>query len=473
MNGQKRNRRDKRTCLASAILVLLLLLSATTQLAQANAAPPWYAQGSAIDPNDVPTHVQMVHEEVLLTIEGKENNPDAWLAAELMAGHVEATFVMRNQGTEEESFDVWFPLGALDRYGKINTVENFTAWVNDTLAETKQELMEGWWGGNLWATWPVTFPPGQDVVLRVAYDVLPVGYVPYGTFHYILETGAGWWGPIGEGVVTFRLPYEVTEYNAVIAPRPGDFIGPPNPPNFTVSGTDVIWHFTDLEPTREDNIHLAVLAPPRWEAIVAARQEAEANPDSVEALLGLIHALRAGLRRTPFGVARVGRTIEWTEEVSALYKRVLELEPDRLEILIEYLDWMAQTPEFWEGTLPEDFRPVAERILELSPGDPRVVEIIEENLWQYPSLADLLPDETPQPTPSPTPTETPSPAPTPTTPPRPTPTSTPSPTSVPTATPTPPEARSGPSTCPGAPAVVLVPLSIAWLMKRRDIPLKR
>jgi len=464
MTERKQKRVGRRVHLVAVALVLLLLFP-VARLAWADAAPPWYAQGGAVNPDDTPTHVQMVREEVLLVIEGKEDNPDAWYTADLMIGHVEATFVMRNQGTEEEAFDVWFPLGAPSFFGEPNTVQNFTAWVNDTPVEIKQELAKGQWDEMVpWATWPVTFPPGQDVVLRVAYDVRPIGYVPYGTFYYILETGAGWWGPIGEGTITFRFPYEVTEYNAIIVPHPEDFFEPPNPPGFTISGTDVVWHFMDLEPTEEDNVHLTLLAPPRWEAIVAARREAEANPDSVEALLGLIHALRAGLYYR-YGVLPVGRTTEWIEEVSSLYKRVLELEPDQLEVMIEYLDWMTYTPEFWEEILPEDFRPVAERALELSPGDPRVLEIIGGSLWLFPSLADLLPTETP--TPSPTPTKTPSPTPSPTPTPRPTPTPAPSPTLMPAATPTPPEPQGGSSACPGAPAAVLVPLGLAWLVSRR------
>jgi len=80
MVEQRQTRRDRQIYPVPAVLALLLLLS-TARLVRADAAPPWYAQGSAVNPDDVPTHVQMVFEEVLLVIQGKEEDPSAWLAS--------------------------------------------------------------------------------------------------------------------------------------------------------------------------------------------------------------------------------------------------------------------------------------------------------------------------------------------------------------------------------------------------------
>ena len=114
------------------------------------------------------------------------------------------------------------------------------------------ELLDApWEQPPLWATWPVTFPPGETVVLAVSYDLRATGYMPYGEFVYILESGAGWWGTIGEGTITVRLPYDVNEFNV-----PPDSISPAMD-DFEITGTDAIWHFTDLEPTRGDNIRRA------------------------------------------------------------------------------------------------------------------------------------------------------------------------------------------------------------------------
>ncbi len=136
-----------------------------------------------------------------------------------MLGHVEATFVLRNHGAAAESFAVWSPLAAApgaDDWGD-DRVANFAAWVNGAPATISEQQCPGQRDRPAsWATWPVTFPAGRDVTLRVTYDTQPVGYKPWGTFYYVLETGAGWWGTIGTGTVTVRLPYPVDANNTVL-----------------------------------------------------------------------------------------------------------------------------------------------------------------------------------------------------------------------------------------------------------------
>ena len=179
----------KQTRLILLLAVALLVLASTLPIA-ADAAPPWYAQGASVEASESATNVQMVSENVLLTVESRQDETFSDLAASYMVGRVEATFVMRNQGTEEESFKVWFPLTGGDYLD--DPVENFAVWVDDVPAVMSEEKGKGPWKMSVpWATWSVTFPPGQDVILHVAYDVLPIGYSPYGTFSYILETGAG------------------------------------------------------------------------------------------------------------------------------------------------------------------------------------------------------------------------------------------------------------------------------------------
>src|SRR5690606_26879186 len=64
-----------------------------------------------------------------------------------------------------------------------------------------------------WAVFDVTFPPNQDVMIEVTYDVEGFGYYPYEVFKYVLETGAGWNGTIGSADVILRLPYEASDKN--------------------------------------------------------------------------------------------------------------------------------------------------------------------------------------------------------------------------------------------------------------------
>lgn len=256
--------------------ITLALLAAFLSLAQAlpvhaDAAPPWRPPGASIDPGEgFVTHVQMMSEEVLLIVDAQEATSDR-KQGDGGRGQVEAYFVMRNQGESEESFDVWFPLGASSVYN-AQEIENFSVWVDGAPVPVSRELKNDPTIENQtvpWATWPTTFPPGQDVVLRMTYDMTSTEWEPFFTYHYILQTGAGWWGPIGEGSITFRLPYEVNSSNTVLElDQPNAGL---NPGYFVVSGSDVIWSFSELEPTPADNVCLTMLRPALWQGIMAAR----------------------------------------------------------------------------------------------------------------------------------------------------------------------------------------------------------
>lgn len=341
----------------AALITIIILLAGSTPSIVADSAPPWYAQGASVEASESMTHVQMASEEVLLVVEKRQEiDPEIrGLAAGYMTGHVEATFVMRNHGPQEESFDVWFPLGTPPKYSYGDTIQNFAAWVDEIPAETgRGQTRDEWDHPVSWATWPVTFPPGQDVLLRVTYDVLPIGYGKYGRFEYVLETGAGWWGLIKEGTVTIRYPHEVNASTTILH-RGGRGIIPPDPASFTISGNEVIWHFSDLEPTEDDNICLTVLAPQMWEEITAAQRDVAAMPDSPEAHLRLARALVAPLQfETGGGLSHVGNSVAFAELAEASFQRALELDPKNAEAAGEYIEFqrsMTQVP-FFTGLTP-------------------------------------------------------------------------------------------------------------------------
>jgi hypothetical protein len=392
----------KQTQLILLLAVVLLLLVPTLPTA-ADAAPPGYAQGASVETSESATNVQMVSENVLLTVESRQDETLSDLAASYMIGRVEATFTMRNQGTEEESFTVWFPLAGGDYLD--GPIENFATWVNDVPAVIDQEKGKGPWKRSVpWATWSVTFPPGQDVVLRVAYDALPIGYFPYGTFSYILETGAGWHGPIGEGTVTIRFPHEINESNTVLG---GDELWGstvlPSPGTFTLSGNEAVWHFTDLDPTGYDNIRLTFMAPQVWEEITAAQRDVATNPTSLEAYLRLACALEAALWFKD-GLLPIGDNVALAESAKAAYERALELAPNDVTIHVEYLHLLWNCTG-WYDPLPENFRPTLKRALKLAPDDKRPQRIqnmvIEKESFLDRRSATAIPTYTPVPMPSP------------------------------------------------------------------------
>ncbi len=452
----------------SLIVLIAILCLGPGRSSIADVAPPWYAQGATINISESMTNVQMVSEQVLLVVENREAaSEELYLAAGSLTGHVEATFVMRNLGTTAESFDVWFPIGPSDGMQIGGSVENFAAWVDGVSATLGQEQSkDGLDMLNPWATWPVTFPPGQDVTLRVSYDVLPVGYHPYATFHYILETGAGWQGPIGEGTVTFRLPYEANDSNTIMTPEPWNVTDKKccNPDAFTISSTDVAWHFVDLEPAREDNICLTMMVPSKWDEIIAARQAVSANPDSPDAHLGLARTLVSTLLFMPSiwpggGLERKGNSDAMAESAALSYERVLELGNKDVEIYAEYLELvgsMWQSADNPSPSAPENLVSTLSQALELAPNDERLLGIQDgiaelESFFASPTIA---------PEPTPTPVATPLPAPTATAMPVPTLAPTSVPTLASTMTPAPAQAPDGGGLCPGA---MTVPLTAALM----------
>jgi hypothetical protein len=160
------------------IIVALVLGVLGAPLALADAAPPQNPPGTTLDARGFETNVQMISEEVLIVVDGHyegtiEYEYDDDVITMTVAGHVDATFWMQNQGEEEEAFDVWFPIGESGVTIPVLYVENFAAWVDGVPMELGQEQAGGDRATAVWATWPVTFPPGQVVALRVTYDVIP------------------------------------------------------------------------------------------------------------------------------------------------------------------------------------------------------------------------------------------------------------------------------------------------------------
>lgn len=437
--------------LFGAVLVLLPPVRA-----QADAAPPWTAQGATVETGQTPTYVQMLREEVLVIIEPQPLlEDDVWITAQTMVGHVEAEFTMRNHGAGTEAFDVWFPLMSGDEWGDYGKAENFRAWVDGAAVEVEEALgrdLQGWRDEVPWARWPVTFPPDQETTLRVTYDIYPLGYFPWGEFIYILETGAGWYETIGAGSITFQLPYAANELNADLPKVMTAYAGPDSGfDQVKAEGTKVTWTFSNLEPEARHDLKLDLLAPSVWENIQAARQAAEAQPDSAQAQLQLAEAYGAGIETRKGWIVSQSASRNLFEEAVAAYQRAISLAPEDVEVLIAYLNWLSEF-EYEQDLIREKMLEISPQAEPLFPYHP-VVEYARAYLGATATPTPTKPltaTDTPRPTATPTPTQfstatstprfTATPAPS------------PSPTSRPTATPV-SNARGG---CPGALALALL-----------------
>jgi hypothetical protein len=205
--------------------------------------------------------------------------------------YVTATFTMRNLGDQEEKMDVRFPL-----YYKWNTECNFDFWYFGPSIADFQALVDGVpvestisyetftindaYGTPVnytvacWANFPVTFPIDRDVIIQVTYTAEPYqhGYAGANIYSYILVTGAGWKDTIGTADIIIQMPYELNHFNFFSC----------WPKECEINGTQVVWHFEDLEPDFQ-GLELSVLPHNRWYAILHEQAMITKYPNDGEA----------------------------------------------------------------------------------------------------------------------------------------------------------------------------------------------
>ncbi len=102
-----------------------------------------------------------------------------------------------------------------------------------------------------WAGFDVTFPVRENVIIQVSYQMQSTGIDFIQDLEYILETGAGWAGPIQHGDVIVKFPYPATSENVL----------PESTPGFQLRENEVVWSFDNLEPTSANNIRIPWFPP--------------------------------------------------------------------------------------------------------------------------------------------------------------------------------------------------------------------
>ncbi len=267
-------------------LLILFALFLPNRAVRADVAPPEAPPGTTLLPGEETTQVRMMAETVTLTVSADPIN------AENAIAKTEAVFTMRNLGAAEEKMAARFPLsffnGNSDGFGNFPEIKQIAVKINGQSVSTRREI-QPFFNSEMsyherdelpWAVFDVTFPPNQDVIIEVAYDMYGYGYYPYEAFSYILETGAGWNGTIGSAEVVVRLPYEVSRQNLDLESQAG--YGGASP-KAVLSGNEIRWSFKDFEPTYEDNVKVIVVTPSLWKKILAEKSNVEKNPNDGEA----------------------------------------------------------------------------------------------------------------------------------------------------------------------------------------------
>ena len=207
----------------------------------------------------------------------------------LSVAQVSGVFTMTNPTNQEISMTVWFPLASTlesDEWeshpGEIAPrIENFLVVVDgQPIAYDISELPnpKGTEFPLLpWASFPVTFPARQDVLIQVSYlvwaqeDIIGVGML----FSYIFQTGAGWAGPIGHVELIFNLPYLASSETIIDMPEGGQ-----------IEGHQVRWTWENFEPGPQDDFYIRLIRQERWEILETARIRVSNWPDG-EAWLDL------------------------------------------------------------------------------------------------------------------------------------------------------------------------------------------
>jgi hypothetical protein len=221
--------------------------------------------GGSVSSGKTDTEVEMQAEDVTikLTPALRTKSQDVSVP-EKMNGyflmHVIAKFTMVNTGAEKETVNTVFPMQVMGGIGRGQTVQKLKVMVDDKEATTEQIELDRQLGGfegvkekSKWASFDMAFEPGQTRHVTVTYEadsaLVPKSF-EYTDIGYVLETGADWKNNIKKGTITIEMPFEYGDQYVKLESG-----GP-----WKKDGKRLIWSFTDLEPTAEDNISVQVRA---------------------------------------------------------------------------------------------------------------------------------------------------------------------------------------------------------------------
>jgi hypothetical protein len=246
----------------STLLALALPLAADI-----GPRPSSSASGPRIPSGDLPgVEVSMESEEVELTL-GRADR-DRWVDRL----DVRATFRMKNHGGAT-AFEIGFPVG------RVMNMRDFRATAGGAPAASRLVDLAGGTARpvdertidpeddrphDFWWVWDATWPERATVDVAVSYRLELFAFSEHRRAGYVLATGAGWKGPIGKAVVSFRCA----------APLSLDHVASARPLGAGARSNDaIVWNFERLEPAAEHDVEVAYNAMRPWEERLAALRE--------------------------------------------------------------------------------------------------------------------------------------------------------------------------------------------------------
>ena len=381
--------------------ILLVSIFSSPPEARADIAPLQFPAGAILLPGESSTQVRMVAETI--TFELGTPSQDVPVKA-----RVTADFTMRNLGQTSEKIVVGFPLncpeyasGMPDSVYASPNIDDLELFVNNNQVATREETFKipAYFNNFLatWALFDVTFPPEQNVSIRVTYTGESWGYDPEINFTYVLTTGAAWNDTIGSMDIIFRLPYAATDQNINLSYYDTTVGGMP-------SENELRWHYDNLEPVEEFKIRM--FRPWLWQDALNEEQNVLNDPNDGEAWGRLARAYRQLVvgykdvfRYDSGGIGLYMQTVD-------AYKRTIDLQPDDAKWHAEYADFIYRFIQSEKWTVPfydqqntigrRELVLVAseiKRALELDPTNELALNLIKWINIEYPSTFPMVGDQ--------------------------------------------------------------------------------
>ncbi len=254
-----------RLALPAAIgLIACALLFTVARIARADMAPFPGEAGTGLGTAGV-TDIRMISETVVLEIADVTFTNGSGFPLTRTGALVTADFLLNNPENNAQSLQVGFPLDVPSQaagaggYAKLYSLR---AFAGGNEASTQIETV----GQETWSAWQMSFAPGNTQV-RVTYGLPATVDGCSAELGYVLHTGAAWAGSIGQADLIVRYPYaaEVT----LLSPH-GIYLGNTTT-GYQVAGTDLRWHYDNLEPMPADDLVVTFVTPECWLKVAAAR----------------------------------------------------------------------------------------------------------------------------------------------------------------------------------------------------------
>ncbi len=372
------------------VLVVFILLEFPSNV-KADIAPPEQPPGSNPVPGSEITQVRMLTETVLIDVLG---NTPVNVGGQAT---VTANFTMKNLGTTDETMKVRFPTSAFDGWGNLLEVSNFQACVDGKRVSTQKitgkDPKYPYTGDVPWTEFSVTFPADKEVKIQVSYFVTASEAAPFIWFTYIFSTGAAWKDTIGSADLTVKLPYDANIQNVVLSSTE-EYTG--TSPGGVFSGHEVKWHYTDFEPTWQNDFKIELVSPAFWQNVLRQQAYLVQHPKDGESW-GIQAKYYKQMCFSPKGRAFRLYGAEFdagAQELCQLsreaYEKAVTLKPEDplwhagFADLLGYYAYYAKYFGFETTADAQQALREIQKALELAPNDSKVQEIAGEISWFFP-----------------------------------------------------------------------------------------